>query len=301
MNEAYKKQVKLLLNVLPEVAKEDCFAMHGGTAINLFVRDMPRLSVDIDLTYVEIAERTETLDAINAALVRIGERIEGLRPSIGVQHKEQVCKLQIVDAGILIKIEVNMVSRGLLGEVFKAELCETAQEQFDAFCVMPVVPMSQLYGGKLCAALDRQHPRDLFDVKLLLENEGFTEEIKRGFMFGLVGSSRPTHEMLAPNLLDQRSAFENQFEGMSALDFGYADYEATRLRLIETITASLDENDKAFLLSLNHLAADWSIYDLQDYPSVKWKLENLEKFKEDKPKVYQQQLDELKGVLNSNL
>ena len=107
--------------------------------------------------------------------------------------------------------------------------------------------------------------------------------------------------MLAPNLLDQRSAFENQFEGMSALDFGYADYEATRLRLIETITASLDENDKAFLLSLNHLAADWSIYDLQDYPSVKWKLENLEKFKEDKPKVYQQQLDELKGVLNSNL
>jgi len=161
--------------------------------------------------------------------------------------------------------------------------------------------MSQLYGGKLCAALDRQHPRDLFDVKLLLENEGFTEEIKRGFMFGLVGSSRPTHEMLAPNLLDQRSAFENQFEGMSALDFGYADYEATRLRLIETITASLDENDKAFLLSLNHLAADWSIYDLQDYPSVKWKLENLEKFKEDKPKVYQQQLDELKGVLNSNL
>jgi hypothetical protein len=59
MNEAYKKQVKLLLDVLPEVAKEECFAMHGGTAINLFVRDMPRLSVDIDLTYVEIADRNE--------------------------------------------------------------------------------------------------------------------------------------------------------------------------------------------------------------------------------------------------
>jgi hypothetical protein len=57
MNEAYKKQVRLLLDVLPEVAKEECFAMHGGTAINLFVRDMPRLSIDIDLTYVKIAER----------------------------------------------------------------------------------------------------------------------------------------------------------------------------------------------------------------------------------------------------
>ncbi|VAW49679.1 Ync [hydrothermal vent metagenome] len=68
MNEAYKKQVKLVLDVLPEVAKEDCFALHGGTAINLFVRNMPRLSVDIDLTYIEIAQRKKTLDAINATL-----------------------------------------------------------------------------------------------------------------------------------------------------------------------------------------------------------------------------------------
>jgi hypothetical protein len=71
MNEAYKRQVKLLLNVLPEIAKEDCFAMHGGSAVNLFLQDMPRLSVDIDLTYVEIAERAETLAAINEALLRI--------------------------------------------------------------------------------------------------------------------------------------------------------------------------------------------------------------------------------------
>ena len=75
MNKVYSRQAKLLLDVLPEVAKEECFAMHGGTAINLFVRDMPRLSVDIDLTYVEIAERNETLAAINAALTRIKERI----------------------------------------------------------------------------------------------------------------------------------------------------------------------------------------------------------------------------------
>ena len=114
MNEAYKKQVRLLLDVLPEVAKETCFAMHGGTAINLFVRDMPRLSVDIDLTYVDISERGETLDAINAALIRIKECIEALRPSIRVQHKANVCKLQLSEQGVLIKIEVNMVGRGLL-------------------------------------------------------------------------------------------------------------------------------------------------------------------------------------------
>lgn len=297
MNNAYTKQVKLLLDVLPEVAKEECFAMHGGTAINLFVRDMPRLSVDIDLTYVEIAERNETLDGINAVLIRIKERIEGLRPSIRILHKENVCKLQLDERGVMIKIEVNMVGRGLIGEATKAQLCEAAQEQFDAFCAMPIVPLGQLYGGKICAAMDRQHPRDLFDVKLLLENEGFTDDIKRGFIFGLVGSNRPTHEMLNPNLLDQRMAFENQFEGMSAIEFSYDEYEATRLQLIETIQSSLNESDKAFLLSLNGLETDWSIYDFQDFPSVKWKLLNLEKFRQDKPEIYQQQIDALKGVL----
>jgi predicted nucleotidyltransferase component of viral defense system len=297
MNEAYKKQVRLLLDVLPEVAKEECFAMHGGTAINLFLRDMPRLSVDIDLTYIEIAERKETLDGINAALVRIKERIEGLRPSMRVQHKENVCKLQLDERGVMIKIEVNMVGRGVLGDITKAQLCDAAQEQFDAFCAMPIVPLAQLYGGKLCAAMDRQHPRDLFDVKLLLEHEGFTDEIKRGFIFGLVSSNRPIHEMLDPNLLDQRIAFENQFEGMSTIEFSYDDYEATRAKLIEIVKANLDESDKTFLLSLNRLEPDWSIYNFQEFPSVRWKLLNLEKFKKDKPEIYQQQNDALEDFL----
>jgi predicted nucleotidyltransferase component of viral defense system len=297
MNNAYTKPVKLLLDVLPEVAKEACFAMHGGTAINLFVRDMPRLSVDIDLTYVEIAERNETLEGINAALICIKERIEGLRPSMRIQHKENVCKLQLDERGVMIKIEVNMVGRGLIGEAIKAPLCEAAQEQFDVFCAMPLVSLAQLYGGKICAALDRQHPRDLFDVKLLLDNEGFTDEIKHGFLFGLVSSNRPTFELLDPHLLDQRTAFENQFEGMSAIEFSYDEYEATRLQLIETIQSSLNESDKAFLLSLNGLEPDWSIYDFEVFPSVKWKLLNLEKFKTESPETYQQQLSELGKLL----
>jgi len=297
MNEAYTKQVRLLLDVLPEVAKETCFAMHGGTAINLFVMDMPRLSVDIDLTYVEIAARAETLDGINAALVRIKERIEGLRPSMCVQHKENVCKLQLDERGVMIKIEVNMVGRGLIGDATKAPLCEAAQEQFDVFCAMSLVPLGQLYGGKICAALDRQHPRDLFDVKLLLDSAGFTDEIKRGFIFGLVSSNRPTLEMLDPHLLDQRTAFENQFEGMSAIEFSYDEYEVTKRQLIETIQSGLNEDDKAFLKSFNRLEPDWSIYDFQEFPSVKWKFLNLEKFKKDKPASYQQQMDALEGVL----
>lgn len=297
MNNTYIKQVKLLLDVLPEVAKETCFAMHGGTAINLFVRDMPRLSVDIDLTFVKIAERGETLEGINLALTRIKERIEGLRPSIRVQHKEKVCKLQLDEFGLMIKIEVNMVGRGLIAEATKEPLCESAQEEFDVFCTMRLVPLGQLYGGKICAAIDRQHPRDLFDVKLLLDREGFTDEIKRGFLFGLVSSNRPTHEMLNPHLLDQRMAFENQFEGMSEIEFSYDEYEVTRDQLIKTIKSSLNESDKAFLLSYNGLQPDWSIYDFQAFPSVKWKLFNLQKFKTENSEIYQQQLNDLAKVL----
>lgn len=300
MNDAYKKQVSLLLDVLPEVAKESCFAMHGGTAINLFVRDMPRLSVDIDLTYVPIEERGESLKNINDALIRIKARVEAIKPNVRIAHKENVCKLQISDSGTQIKIEVNMVGRGLLDEAYKAPLCDTAQEEFDAFCAMTLVSMSQLYGGKICAALDRQHPRDLFDIKLLLENEGFTSEIKKGLVFGLVSSNRPTHELLKPRLQDQRTAFDNQFEGMSVIDFSYEDYEQTRLQLIELVNSCLTDEDKAFLLSVNRLEPDWGVYDFQSFPSVKWKLSNLERFKDERSSDYQAQYEQLERILVGN-
>jgi len=297
MNNTYHKQVGLLLSVLPEVAKENCFALHGGTAINLFVRNMPRLSVDIDLTYTEIAERQPTLSAINEALARIKERVEYLLPSARVQHKHEVCKLRIDQRGTLIKVEVK-VGRGLLGDAVKAPLCSEAQEQFDVFCSVPMVPLGQLYGGKLCAALDRQHPRDLFDVKLLLENEGLNQEIKEGLIYGLLSGSRPTHEMLAPNLIDQRLAFDNQFEGMTAHEFTYADFEETRVLLHNLVLEKLSETDRRFLIGFNRLEPDWSVYPYEDFPSIKWKILNLDKFRRTDPDTYKRHLDQLKRTLD---
>ncbi|MGQ8366140.1 nucleotidyl transferase AbiEii/AbiGii toxin family protein [Glaciecola sp. 1036] len=299
MTEKYAQQVKLLLDVMPEVAKESCFSLHGGTAINLFVLNMPRLSVDIDLTYVHIQDRQESIDAINSALQKIAARVLALRPTLRVEHKDNICKLLVEEHGVQIKVEVNMVGRGVIGDTEnKLPLCELAQEQFDAFCAINVVPLAQLYGGKICATLDRQHPRDLFDVHLLLQQNNYSDDIKRGFIYSLACSNRPTHEMLNPNLIDQRSTFENQFQGMSPIEFTYADFEQTRLDLIKTISDSLDDDDKHFLLSLNMLEPDWSIYDFEQYPSVKWKLLNLRKFKDSRPEDHQQHLDLLKKVLN---
>ena len=298
--ELYRNQVSLLINVLPEVAKEGCFALHGGTAINLFAREMPRLSVDIDLTYVPLEDRNASLENIGEALARIKERLEKIIPEVQIELNRKTSKLQIAQKGAQIKLEVNQTNRGALGDLLEMELCELAQEEFEAFCVMPVVSMGQLYGGKVCAALDRQHPRDLFDVKYLLDNEGFTDEVKEGFLLFLLCSNRPIHVLLNPNLLDQRRAMVNQFEGMTDEAFTYEDYQVTRSRLIETIQSSLTETDKAFLLSIKSLNPDWSIYDFSQFPGVQWKLQNLQLLKENDPKKHEELCGKLNGLFTGS-
>jgi predicted nucleotidyltransferase component of viral defense system len=212
----YKNQVKLLLDVIPIVANESMFALFGGTAINLFVRNMPRLSVDIDLVYVPIEDDFNTGRMnIENGLSRIKTTVEKSIPRVSVtRQKDQKgdIKLNIQTPNSTIKVEVNPTGRGLISPAKKLALCNKTQEEFDVFCSINVVSLEQLYGGKICAALDRQHPRDLFDVKYLLENEGFTDDIKRGFVYSLLCSGRPIHEVIDPNLKDERQTMKDHFD-----------------------------------------------------------------------------------------
>lgn len=293
----FKHQVSLLLQVLPEVAKESCFALHGGTAINLFIREMPRLSVDIDLTYIPIEDRDTSLKNIVDALERIKKDIKKVLPKVKIKLKQKLLKLQVTTAEAQIKIEVNQINRGVLGEVVTLPLSEKTQEDFNAFCAISVVSVGQLFGGKICAALDRQHPRDLFDVKYLLQNEGFTDGIKKGFMLCLLSSNRPLNEMLKPNLIDQREAMVNQFEGMSSEPFTYTDFENSRVQLIETIHQNLTDKDKGFLLSFNEATPDWNIYDFERFPAVQWKLQNLNTLKAKNPEKFNEFKASLEEIL----
>lgn len=293
----YKQQVSLMLQVLPEVAKEAVFALHGGTAINLFVRDMIRLSVDIDLTYVPIEDRKTSFKNSIDSLSQVKARLEKIIPEATIKLNRETLKLQITAIKAQIKIEVNQINRGILDEPVTMPLCEAAQEEFDVFCAVPVVPLGQLFGGKICAALDRQHPRDMFDVKYLLQNEGFTEEIKKGFMLFLLSSKRPLHEMLHPNFIDQRETMANQFEGMSPEPFTYADFEKTRKELVNEIRQNLTEKDKEFILNFGKGAPDWSMLDFERFPAVKWKLQNLIILKKNNPSKYDDLVVALKDVL----
>lgn len=300
IRQEYKNQVNLLLAVIPEVSKEKCFALHGGTAINLFIRNMPRLSVDIDLTYVPIEEREVSVRKINEALIRIKASIESVVPAVSISHQPSVLKLLISSKNASIKLEVNQIKRGVFAPPFEAILCETAQNEFDTFCTVPIVPIGQLYGGKICAALGRQHPRDLFDVKFLLDNEGFSEEIKKGFLLCLLGGDRPIHEIISPNPLDQRSAMEKQFAAMTVERFTYDDFEETRSRLVSTIQERLTEYDRRFLLGITRLEPDWSQYPFQDFPSVRWKIMNIKALKQQNEKKYMDHYNALEQSLLQN-
>ena len=294
MNETYRKQVALLIRVMPLVFRIKDFAVHGGTAINLFHRNLNRYSVDIDITYIPISDRETSLKAINTHLANLKKYRERAVPGIRVVHKEDVWKLLCTKEGTTIKIEVNGTKRGLLGDPEKIQLCERAKNEFGLTCYANIVSWSQLYGGKIAAALSRQHPRDLFDCR------GITDEdfvaVKSGFMLCLLGSDKPIIESLSPNTINQTEALENQFAGMTDEPFSYLDYEVSRKNLIEVVNKGLDEYDKDFLISFEDGAPDWDkcyAGDLSQFPSVRWKLQNIVALKKKNPNKHKEGLDKL--------
>jgi len=296
----YRAQVDLLLQVLPYVAKEEIFALKGGTAINLFVRKMPRLSVDIDLTYLPVDSRENALRNIEKALTRIKADIRKNIPEVTVHpvplNDGTDVKLNCQSRDAQIKIEVNTITRGIIFPTELMPVVDSVQDEFGKFAAINVVSFAELYGGKICAAVDRQHPRDLFDIKLLLENEGLTDVIWEGFKIGLISHYKPISELLSPILKDQKPAFETQFAGMTLEPFTYNDYESTRKTLIEIIQQRLTDDDKKFLLSFETGMPKWDLlpYELiKKLPAVKWKLLNIQKLKEANPKKHERMINDL--------
>lgn len=199
--ELYRSQVALLIRIMPSVYRIKDFAVHGGTAINLFYRNLPRYSVDIDITYLPILGREESLRNINQHLIEMKKMIERTVPGIKVIHKPEVWKLMCTLSMATVKIEVNGTKRGVIEPPTDMMLCEKAQQEFSMGCKARIVSFSQLYGGKIAAALSRQHPRDLFDCKYM-EVSDFAQ-IRKGLILCLLGSDKPIVESLVPNSIDQ--------------------------------------------------------------------------------------------------
>jgi predicted nucleotidyltransferase component of viral defense system len=299
MRDRYRRQVELLIRIMPSVFKIKEFAVHGGTAINLFHKNLPRYSVDIDITYIPIQDRSTSLNTINARLLEIKTDLERTIPGIRVIPKPNVWKLMCTLGGATVKIEVNGTKRGIIGDAVVMPLCERARAEFDMGCMARTVSFSQLYGGKITAALSRQHPRDLFDCHYM--NLSSFDEVKDGFLLCLLGSDKPILESLQPHEIDQTEALEKQFEGMSALQFDYEDYRKARTDLLQMIHEGLNAEDRAFLLSFEQGEPDWSLCsagDLSKYPSVQWKLLNIHKLKGTDKRKFETGISKLQDYLS---
>ena len=303
--EQYRDQVRLLLDVLPLVMIEPVFALKGGTAINLFEWDLPRLSVDIDLTYLPVQDRTTSLGAISEALARIKAEIERRLPPTRVTQTRQgqegmEVKLNCQRGKTQIKVEVNPTLRGHLLPLRDLPCSGRVQERFEAFDEARCLSHGELFGGKICAALDRQHPRDLFDVKRLLDGEGLVDEVRYGFIAGLVSHGRPVAELIQPKRKDQGATFKAQFEGMPFEPFSYEDHVATLDRLVAAVGAVLDDKDRRFLESFEAGDPEWSDFPLpaiRELPAPQFKLMNIRRFREAQLQRHQAGLAILHEVL----
>jgi predicted nucleotidyltransferase component of viral defense system len=300
----YFRQVQLLVSVIPVVAKQECFALKGGTAINLFVRELPRLSVDIDLVYLPKQERNDALAGIDAGLNAIqlelskrpGHRVS---PVILAGDGSDI-RLIVETENSTIKIEVNPVLRETVHTPKLSRVRESVESLF-GFAEMPVVDFNDLYAGKLCAALDRQHPRDLFDTMQLLESDGISTELKNAFLVYLLSHPRPIAEVLAPNHSDIESVYENEFRGMTTDPIELDALLQARVDVIDEIHKKLTDEDREFLLSFKSGKPDWSSFaypEVQNMPAIRWKLFNIGKMK---PAKHRAACEKLASVLaNTN-
>jgi hypothetical protein len=303
LRDIYARQVRLLMTALPHVAKETCFALKGGTAINLFVQDFPRLSVDIDLAYRTFVDRDTDLAVINDALIRMTKSLNDRLGITAVRQENKADEKRIIvnTADAQIKIEVSPVWRGLLFPPVEMPVCEQVEIEY-GFTTIDVVSLADLYGGKICAALDRQHPRDLFDVLNMLEKPGLTREIFDGFLCYLAGHPRPVAELLAPNWDTGRIAtlYTQEFSGMTQRETSLESLLSVTTLLPQALKSHLTDRDRQFLLSYKQNIPDWSLYrypEIQHLPAIRWKLRNLAVLNEKNPAKYAAAVTKLEEVL----
>jgi predicted nucleotidyltransferase component of viral defense system len=298
----FYKQAELVLRILPDILVEEIFALKGGTAINFFFKDLPRLSVDIDLTYLPLTDRGKALQDIHDALQRISDRLKRKTPGAKItprisRETSLLIGLIVTRDDATVKIEPNAIMRGTVYPVQVRPLTKRSQELFEFHIEARTLSLADLYGGKICAALDRQHPRDLYDIHLLFRTEGITDEIRKAFIVYLICQPRPILEILNPSIVDIRGTFEKEFHGMVLEPVTCELLEEERKRLFEEIKTGLTDEEKFFIVSVKEGKPRWELIRLAGIellPALRWKLINIEKMT---PKKHSQSLHMLKEFL----
>jgi hypothetical protein len=290
----------LLLAVAPSIFRQPGFALKGGTAINLFVQDMSRLSVDLDLVYTDHQKpRNLALAEISTALRDFESELKqlGFDCHTGSMSEGSEVKLFVRRDQTRVKIEINPVFRGTILPIESRALTPKAQDLFFTDIEIPVLHRDELYGSKLVAAMDRQHPRDLFDVWNLYQQTGLTPDIVECFVCYLAGHHRPIHEVLFANEINFLPAFTNEFSGMTRDPVELSTLTEIRRRLFADLPASMTDKHRKFLIGLAGGEPDWTLMacpHLSELPAIRWKMGNLSHLRKANPAKFARQQSELR-------
>ena len=296
----YTDRVQLLVDILPVLSREPRFALKGGTAINLFEHDLPRLSVDIDLTWLPTHSFAEDATAIDQALTTLADGLLARSRSLHVQlsaspGSQGVTRLIVSRGRALVQIETTPVMRGTVHPVREMDVRPMVEEAF-GFASAQVLSFADLYAGKLAAALSRQHPRDLFDVGLLLDDKRADRALWYTFLVYLTCSPKPAWEILEPQMpKDFEDIFQAHFRGMTAEPATAHELLKYRERLLVRLAEWIDEPSREFLLSVEDEQPDFDLIGLpqaRELPGVKRKLQNLGRRSEDKRRADRLQLEQ---------
>jgi hypothetical protein len=240
------------------------------------------------LVYLPNENRNTALDNIKQALDRVSHLIDKQfnQARVVKYYRDKVDALRLVVTvnGVLVKIELSPVLRGTVFAPQRMRVVAEVEDKF-GFAEINMVSMADLYAGKICAALDRQHPRDLFDVMLFLDSHDFNAEIRLAFIVYLISHPRPISEILRPKLKPLTSQFNSEFKGMTFIDVSLKDLEDSRNTLIDLVNHSLQVDEKNFIISFQQNKPNWSLLGLDNIESlsaVRWKQLNIAKMPKQK-------------------
>jgi hypothetical protein len=297
----YFAQAELLVRCLPALDAAEVFALKGGTAINLFLRDMPRLSVDIDLTFLPTSPREEAIAAITEGLAQVAARAHALVPGLRAVEagSSEAPKRLFEIRGARVKVEPNTVFRGSVFPPERRTLSAEAEAFFGRSARVAVLSSADLYAGKLCAALDRSHPRDWFDLLLLMRGEGLTDALRQAFVVYVASHDRPISELLAPKPSDLAGPFEREFAGMARVPVTLGELQGEQSRIPALLRSALTDDERAFLLSMKRGEPEWErlpIAHLRELPALQWKLRNIERLKSQRKK-HEEAVERLRRLL----
>jgi hypothetical protein len=301
----YQRAVQLLLRLVPIVFASDVFALKGGTAINLFMSPVSRLSVDLDLAFLPLGlPRAEALAEISRELEGVRERAEASSLTTRAPRRVSGDESQVLvsDGQTEVKIEVNQVFRGSVLPTHMARLHPTAEELFATHVAARLLANAEVYAGKAVAALDRQHPRDLFDVWIRYHDGGYSSSDLDVFAVYLAGHNRPPHEILTDRDRPLADLYVASLVGMTSGNTpSVEELDATRRQFRLDVLRRMSSQAREFLTSFFALDPAWDALPfsgLEQLPALQWKQRNLEVFRARRPHDFAAHYEALDRLLH---